>query len=152
MFLLVFIVAFFMLTEYLMNSVDMVTYDIFSYFKYFIIVLLVLSLLLNWIFLALGVKRSHELNEKGISVYMTFFISLLILCASFIQALYVYGPVLGLIEINLSTSTTAYLNYFIYIASTIELILFIYLSIHLGFKKGQAKVSLSDEKEQIDLS
>jgi uncharacterized membrane protein YhaH (DUF805 family) len=102
--------------------------------------------------LALAVKRSHDLNERGFSVFITFILTILILCASFIQVLYVYGPIIDIKSVKLPAHIMPYINYFIYIASTIELILFIYLSIHLGFKKGQAKVSLSDEKEQIDLS
>jgi uncharacterized membrane protein YhaH (DUF805 family) len=148
LFLLICFAAFFVLTEYLMNRVDVPIFDIFEYYKGFIILFLLMSLLLNWIFLALGVKRSHDLNEKGITVYITFFISILILCASFVQAFYIYGSTLGLTNISIAASTIMYINYFIYITSTIEFILFIYLCIHLGFKKGRINVGLSDEKVQ----
>jgi uncharacterized membrane protein YhaH (DUF805 family) len=126
-----------LLTKYLMNSQDTAAFDIFVYYKYLIIVFLPLSFLLNWIFLALGVKRSHDLCEKGISVFIAFLISMLLLITSFIQFNYVYGPQIGFTNTSLPPFVLPYLNYFIYTTSIVEFILFIYLSIHLGFKKGQ---------------
>ena len=123
----------------LINVVNTAELDIFIYYKPFIIIFFLLLLMQHWIFLALGVKRSHDLNERGLSVFITFILSILILCASFIQAIYAYGPVIGIQNITLPTRIMTYLNYFIYVTSLFEFILFIYLTIHLGFKKGGAQ-------------
>lgn len=136
LFLFLSIGIFFILTEYLINVVNTAELDIFLYYKPFIIIFFLLLLIFHWIFLALGVKRSHDLNERGFSVFITFILSILILCASFIQAIYVYGPVIGIQNITLPAQIMTYLNYFIYVTSLFEFILFIYLTIHLGFKKG----------------
>lgn len=135
-FLLVSIAIFFILTESIINIENSSTLDTFIYYKRFIIIFLLLLLLLNWIFLALGVKRSHDLNESGFSVFITFLLSILISCASFIQVLYVYSPIIDIKCVILPAQIMPYINYFIYITSFFEFILFFYLTIHLGFKKG----------------
>jgi uncharacterized membrane protein YhaH (DUF805 family) len=138
LFLFIALGIFISLTIYLNHSlVD--TTEIILYYKYFIKIFLLLSLFLNWVFLALAVKRSHDLNEKGYLVYFAFAISILLLIGTYIQVYYIYGYQFAISNISLPQGIANFINYSIIILSILESILILYLCIHLGFKRELKK-------------